>query len=172
MFQQLPTTGNKTNRFIRPVNDGDAIKGIFQGTPFIYQQHWTQTPFGRRSAVCTGTGCQYCAQGDRAKFRFRCNFLVVENGMWTAKIYEGGKSVYEALAEQGTDYDLSKTLLKISRKGSGMDTTYSVVIAPPNAQPTAETLKQVQAVTLLELDPTKEDTADASTDFAPADTGF
>lgn len=157
MFTPLQQTSVDSNRFIRPKADGDSIKGVFAGTPLLFKQHWTDTPAGKRSVMCKGVGCDLCAQGNKPKFRFRANFIVEEGAGYAAKIYEAGRQVYDALSEQGADYDLSKTLVKITRKGAGLDTTYSLVIAPPAAQPTADKMAVIAKVVLLDLNPENDE---------------
>ena len=147
MFKPLPQTGNGGNLYVSLKKDGDLVRGIFAGEPKTFRIHW----INGKGIDCLGEGCPHCAAGDKSKFRFTCNFIVEENGMYVAKLFESGKTVYDALAEQGADYDMSKTLVKITRKGTGMDTTYAVTIAPPDKQPTKEQLETIKAVQLVTI---------------------
>jgi len=157
MFYPLPTNGNAHSgkAFISLKNDGDSIKGVFRGEPHLFRQHWTNTPQGKRSVDCVGVECAVCKTGDKSKFKFRCNFVTLENGAYVAKIYEGGKTIYDSLADIAKEYGpdkMSGVLLKITRKGQGMDTSYSVVVAPPSAQPNSVELDAIAAVGLNGLE--------------------
>jgi hypothetical protein len=164
-------TGSKN--FLDLKKAGAIQRGVFAGEVFKFKQHWSQTQ--KKGTICPGfEKCETCAKvtdemSDEEKkkywpsFRFRVNFIINENGAYTAKIFEQGATVYDTIVPLGQDYDLRKHLFKITRHGSGKDTTYSIVPVP-NGQLDAEKLKQISEVTLQSLDG-KSDKKDA----APAD---
>lgn len=125
------------------------MKGVFKGEPYDFRQHWIQGE--QKSTVCPGVGCPLCAQGEKPSFRFRLNFIVSENGVYTAKILEQGWTVYEALKNlHESDYNLEEYVLKITRHGDGTNTSYSVVPLADGKLP-PEKLKLINEVPLLEL---------------------
>lgn len=103
------------------------------------------------------------------KWRFRVNFVVQENGAFVAKILEQGTMVFnqlKALEEDG--WDLSKNVIVISKKGSGMQTEYTVTPDPKGAM-TPAALDKIAAVQLHDLEPKEHaEAADAAdSDEAP-----
>jgi hypothetical protein len=125
---------------------GESVRGIFQGEPYEFKQHWVNN----KSVLCNNE-CELCKEGLKPSFRFRLNFLIKENASYTMKIFEQGWMVYEALkALHEGDYDLSKHLMKITRNGTGTDTTYSIVPVP-NGNLTTEQLETISKIPLLEL---------------------
>lgn len=138
---------------------GDSVRGVFRGELNEYRQHWVE---GIGGEPCPGAECEKCAQitpemtdEEKKKFKpsFRCrvNFVVNENGAYTAKIWEFGYTVYEMLKglhEGG--YELPLNLMKVTRNGTGKTTSYSV-LPVPNGLLTAEQLDAVGKVKLLDL---------------------
>ena len=128
-FKDLPQENNGGS-FVK-IGAGESVVGVFRGEPHDYRQHW----LGERSEIClggsSGDGCAHCANGIRATFRFRINFMVKEGSTYVAKIFEQGRRVYDQLRGLHEDYDLEQTVVKITRHGSGAkDTTYTVLPVP------------------------------------------
>jgi hypothetical protein len=144
-FKDLPH-GNMS--FLK-IDPGSSVKGIFRGDPYEFRIHWV----AGASTVCTGKDCPSCADSIRSSFRFRINFITNENSNFTAKVWEGGKKVYEMLkALHESEYNLEKHAMKISRSGSGTDTTYSVIpVANGTIKPDVE--KVLSAIELNKLSP-------------------
>jgi hypothetical protein len=138
--------GSQSNLFIR-LKDGDRIKGIFKGDPFIYRLHWV----GNRSIQCPGKEkCEHCAGGDKPKFRFKINFLTQEDSVWLAKIFEQGYGTFKDLKEMHeNDYDLEKTQVVVSRSGEKQETRYRIMPAKENLK--ADEFKKIAAVPLNSL---------------------
>lgn len=107
------------------LEDGKSVYGVFRGEIYEFRQHWVEG----KSSLCPGKAtCKNCQEGTKPSFRFRLNFITVENGAWTAKIFEQGWTVHEQLrAIHEGDYDLEKHQVKITRHGKGTDTTYSII---------------------------------------------
>jgi hypothetical protein len=114
-----------TKDFVR-LKDGEEVSGVCAGEVFKFKQHWN----GQRSEVCTQDNlCTHCAQGAKAQFRFRVNFIVKEGSGYLAKILEQGWNLLEELDFLNTESGghLEKHVIKISRKGKTMnDTKYRV----------------------------------------------
>lgn len=133
--------------FVRP--DGEKpLVGVLRGDLYDFFAHG----FGKQTLVCTGKSqCEACRAGDKGKFKFRVNFLVEHNGELSPRILELGRTVYDALRDlQDSGYDLESHLVSISKKGSGMNTEYTVVPVPRGELKAAE-LKKLESVKLLDL---------------------
>lgn len=148
-FEDIPSTGG-SNSFVK-LKAGESVRGVFRGDPTIYRTHWVEG----RSYVCHGDGCPMCEKGDKPKFRFRLNFVVNENGAYTAKIFEGSYKVYNLLKSlHGADYDLEKTVVRVERQGEKTNTVYTVLPLPgAKGILSEEAEKQISAVKLHELSP-------------------
>lgn len=138
--------GLSSKDFVR-LKDKESVQGVFRGNPFDFRQHW----IGAKSSPCQGGDCKYCKEGNKPSFRFRMNFLVNENNNWVAKIFEQGFTVYQTLsALNRDDYDLEKYVVKITRNGTGQNTTYSI-IPKPNGHITTETESKLALIKLHDL---------------------
>jgi len=160
-FSQVFEQGIGADVFIR-LADGQSIEGVLRGDPYEFWQHWVN----KIPSECKGKGCQLCAEGSKAIFRFRINMIVKgEDGNLIAKIFEQGKTIYQLLQDLSVSgYDLEVTKIKIARKGSTMsDTTYNV-LPVPNGVLNEYQLKAVQAVKLNDLKP-QEKTNEQTKDF-------
>lgn len=143
---------------------GESVRGVFRGDIEDFRQHWVNN----RSSICTGRDkCELCKAGEKSSFRFRVNFITQENGAYVAKTFEQGRAVYEALKALNADYPLESNLMKITRHGSGTDTTYGIVPAP-NGQLTKDQDKAVSAVKHNEMSTSQaEEVEEDVTEDAP-----
>lgn len=108
---------------------GDFVTGVFRGSLFVFYQHWAKGD--ERSTVCSGEGCELCAKKKSPSMKFRLNFVTKdESGQFVAKIFEQGFSVFNQLKTLNTDYPLEKSIVKITRMGSGTDTRYTIMPMP------------------------------------------
>jgi hypothetical protein len=148
-------SAGKSGGLFISLKDGDKVQGVFRGEPFVFGTHWK----AGKSQVCTGKPeCPGCAAGESPKMRFKLNMVLKQDGVWTAKIYEGGYSVYKQLKElHEGDYDLETTAVSISRKGTEMDTEYSVLPLPPSKNVTPADLASIAHVPLNKLKDETED---------------
>ncbi len=76
-------------------------------------------------------------------FRFQLNFIQREqdkdgNFKLTPKVFENGGPFYDKLQEFSSSYDVEKTWVKITRKGSGKDTRYDFMPLPDHKVTEAE----------------------------------
>lgn len=135
--KDLPESGSSKNYL--KLKDKESASGIFRGDLFEFFVQWE----GNRSHVV--------AEGDPdAKFRFRVNFVIKEGSVYVPKIFEQGSNVYRQLAELNEEYDLETTVVKLTRNGTGTDTTYSLM--PLLKQALAkETLAYLDSIDLLPL---------------------
>lgn len=137
--EELPVTGNGAKNFLK-LKDKESVQGIFRGDVHEFYVLWE----GQRSRVVPeGT--------PGAKFRFRINFVMKEGASYVPKIFEQGLTVYNQLAELHNEYELDKTVVKLTRNGTGTDTTYSTL--PLLKTPlTKETMKFLDSMELLPLE--------------------
>lgn len=162
----LGSSGSEDSKSFVKLKDKESVRGVFRGDVHKFRQHWV----GMKSEVCTGTAdCPGCKAQPNKKpaFRFRLNMVVKEGEGYVAKIFEGGWTTFEQLIEINKEIPLENHLVKISRSGTGMDTTYTV-IALPNGTVTPEQEAKLKQVTLLDLRPGVENKPEAaSPDQAP-----
>jgi hypothetical protein len=133
---KLRSFGNKQSTSsvdLLKVESGKDVRGVFAGDPVEWFVHW---PDGAdHSTICVGRkSCELCREGDKAKFRFRVNFIINENGAFTAKIFEGGAGVYKQLKElQDAGWDLEKNLMIIKKTGEKLTTRWTISPVPNGA---------------------------------------
>jgi hypothetical protein len=169
-IEQSQTSGKP---FLK-LKDKESVRGVFRGDPYDFRQHW----INQKSVLCTGaTTCTQCKEGLKSTFRFRLNFFVKDDqGGYSPKIFEQGWTVYSQLRDlHGADYDLEKTVVKITRSGSGTDTSYSVVPLP-NGLLTKEVNDKIAQIPLLDLkdhvDPSEKYEDPSSIPFTESDIPF
>jgi len=130
------------------LKDGESIQGVFRGSVYEFRQHWKDN----RGTLCTGSGCALCVE-KKPGFRFRLNFITPEGGQQVAKIFEQGWTVYEAMRALHTEYDLETTIVKITRYGTGTDTSYSI-LPVKNGTLSEEQQAKLAEIPLLKLEHT------------------
>lgn len=92
---------------------------------------------------------------DNVKWRFRVNAVVSEAGKKPeVKILEHGSQVYEQLFDLSKEYDLSSTVIVISRSGSGIGTRYKVM--PASQQPSGDAIAKLKEMPKREIHPDKD----------------
>jgi len=111
---ELPETGGSKN-FLK-LKDKESVQGIFRGDLYEFYILWEN---GKSTVVDENTS--------GAKFRFRVNFVMKEGSSYVPKIFEQGLTVYNQLRELHDEYGLDEIIVKITRNGTGTDTTYSVL---------------------------------------------
>lgn len=155
-FQKREVPEGKGGLFLK-FKDGESKVGVFKGEIYEFFQLWEN---GKSKVVNDDT--------PGAKSRFRLNFLTKEDGEMKPRIFEFGLTVYNMLAEISEDYDLEKTAVKITRRGTGTDTTY--IIIPSKDQPNANQLKIIDSIDLNILehkDQPKKETVNDDSDEVP-----
>lgn len=155
--------------FLKLKNDKDSAVGIFRGNPHDFRQHWIKNGQNNTSKECKGDGCEYCQQGIKSVFRFRINFVMYDSQQgYFSKVFEQGLTVYETLRglHQG-GYDLEKTLVKITRNGTGNNTTYLIMPVPNGVDLlTPQKLQMVAQVQLHDVSKIDEPTQSTSGEFS------
>ncbi len=122
------------------LKDGESAVGVFKGDVHSFRIKWEE---GRSVAI---------NEPDPGRHnRWKLNFLMKEGSSFVAKIFECGVMVYDQLAEINTEYDLTQTKVKISRRGSGKETSYSILPLLKEPIPPA-IMQQLESVKLNILD--------------------
>ncbi len=98
------------------LKDKESMSGIFYGELHEFYVLWEN---GKTREVSPDT--------PGAKFRFRANFVIKEGAAYVPKIFENSQTVYQQLAELHAEYNLETVVVKITRNGSKLDTTYSIL---------------------------------------------
>ncbi len=83
-----------------------------------------------------------------AKPRYKINLVVHENGELVSKIFEFGPRIYDVLATISVEMDITKTKIKISRKGQKKNTQWTIIPLGPVDE---KALKKIAAVELNKL---------------------
>ena len=121
-WEQLPENENKkkgSSIFIK-MKSGDSVTGVLVGEPKIFYCEWVNGKPSKSEIEFQGS-----------KRRFLSNFAVVENGTFVMKVFENSDNVYKKIAKLNAGgYELSETLLTITRDGERLDTEYSVLPSP------------------------------------------
>lgn len=154
--RQPPASQSGSTGLFLKINDGESKIGVLAGELHEFFQFWNKA---------TNKSELVAKDHPLAKARFRANFIVKEEGELRAKIFEFGMTVYDQLATLSEDYDLTKTALKISRRGLKTDTIW--MITPAKDQPTAAQLKAIQAVNLNILEHREATQKPAGAQIAP-----
>ena len=139
-FEHIET--NKTDsggggNFLK-LGDGENISGVLRGSIYRFYQAWPQG--GQKQIFEEPTA--------GAGLRFRVNFVTLD----TLKplVWEFGVTVNNQLAEYSEEMDLSKTKIKVSRRGTGKSNTTWTVI--PLGAVDAKALKQIEVIPLNVLE--------------------
>jgi len=144
----IPEGGGSKNYL--KLKDKESAMGIFRGDLHEFFVLWE----GQKSSVVPeGT--------PGSKFRFKVNFVIKDGASYVPKIFEQGLTVYKQLAELHAEYDLETTVIKITRNGTGTDTTYSLLPLLKQAL-SKEVLKHLGTIELHALEQ-----AQASQESAP-----
>jgi len=147
LFTPRPKGLGKEN-FLR-LNDQEEVTGLFRGDIYLFKRHWENN----RSSECPGASCSLCAtklKENYPAFRFRINFVAYQNGQWVPKIFEGGGETYDLLTCLDKKFDLTKTIIDITRRGVKQNTKYD--IHPRRDQSiTQEMESKLKAVQLVPL---------------------
>lgn len=117
------------------IGDGQSVTGVPRGDVFEFFQKWPQG--GQKEVFLVPTV--------GATPRYKINVVVHEDGKFIAKCFEFGSSVYAQFAEIADNFEIEKTKVKISRKGSGKSTEWFIL---PLGAVEPKALKAIEAVEL------------------------
>lgn len=145
---KFPERSESRSKHILKMKPEESITGIFRGDIYTFRQHWEN----KKAFPCLEINCPRCDAGQKSSFRFQLNFIFKENAVLVSKIFEQGWTVMEQLEELNKDYPLEMTLVKITRKGNGTDTTYTILPAKDFLVKPAQE-KEIAKVQLHVLEP-------------------
>lgn len=131
----------RKNSIFFQLADGESAVGVFQGESRALYIRWDD-----------GVASETNENDPLGKFRFRINFVLRET--MTPKIFDQSRVVYRQLAELNTEYNLSETWVRITRRGEGRDTTYRI-LPVKDWQLTPEERTQLSTLKHLSLTTTK-----------------
>lgn len=114
-FSKREVVQNESGLFLK-LKDGESVSGVFRGDIYEFHSKWT----GNRSQLTT-------PDDPEGRARFRLNFVTKEDKKLVAKIWEFPVAVYNQLADIHEEYSLEETKIKITRRGTGTDTTYMIL---------------------------------------------
>jgi hypothetical protein len=134
--REMPTSNGSNGTMFLKFKDGEAKTGVLRGDIYEFTQVWEN---GKSQVVEESH--------PDGKSRFRLNFVTQEDGKFVAKIFEFGLTVYNQLADIAEEYELDKTKIKISRRGTGMDTVWNILPLLKEPIP-PKLLKDLEAVPL------------------------
>lgn len=143
----IPEAGGSKN-FLK-LKDKESASGIFMGDLHYFYVLWEA---GKSREVPEGT--------PGAKFRFRVNFVMKEGSVYVPKLFEQGLTVYRDLAAINEEYPLETVVVKVTRNGTGTDTTYNLLplLKQTISKETSQYLKTVELLPLVsERAPTPEE---------------
>jgi hypothetical protein len=173
---ELPEWSNGIGKHIVKIEDGKNVVGNIRGNIVRFYQHW----INGRSAICKGReDCSFCQSDDekvrKATGKFRVNLVMREDptnakSPLIARVFEGGKRVYDQLLQLNKDMPIEKAWIRISRTGKGQQTQYILqFVAGENGlvKPTQE--KEILTVPLHDLrldEPEEDDQTDSNEEAA------
>ncbi len=135
-FQKRAPTGSSGNdgKMYLRLKPGEQVKLIVMGDEYCFRVKWV-----------AGKSISSDESDPEAKFRFKVNVILKENDAYVAKVWEQGSIVYNALMDLSADYPLDRTVLKVTRNGTGTDTTYSIIPLPGGVDDgTAKHIKSIK----------------------------
>ncbi len=141
------------------LKDGEAVNIIPRG-----EIHEFYSVFGVRGEVT--------AETPNAKLRFKMNVVVNEAGTLKAKILEFGMTIYEQLSEINKVCDVTKTKIRLSRKGSGKSDTMYMLLPVVNEPLSAKVMATIEAIPLHVLGSKKAEAKPAAFEDFPPDFGY
>lgn len=141
------------------VKDGESVNVILRGEIHEFRIKWEN-----------GKSIEIPESDSSRMNRFRLNAVIYENGAFVAKLWEFGLTVYNQLSDINDVYPLEKTKIRVSRKGTGTDTTY--MLLPMLNEPLSQgALKSIEAVKLNVLNAKpKQESKSLYDDYASPDT--
>lgn len=124
------------------LKDKETIAGVLRGEPYECYVLWENKV---KTEVPKGT--------PGAKFNFKINMIVKDGSSYAAKVLEGGAQIYKQLATLSKEWELDETVVIIGRDGTGLETEYTVMPAPPKQQVSKEAMEFIKTIELNDLAP-------------------
>lgn len=116
------------------LKSGESAQLVFRGEPYMFFQAYPDK-----------TEFKQWAEGRSTRFKLAC--VVKLDGEYVGKIFGGGNTVLKMLSACNDEYGMD-CVYKVSRNGSGKDTTYTVLF---QKKLTADDLANVNAVDVPKL---------------------
>lgn len=138
----VPEPESSSKTFLK-LKDGESLRGVFIGEMYIFYTKWVN-----------GKSIETESKDPEGKVRFRNNIALVDplTHELTVKIWEFPWSVFAIIREINFEYPLETIKVKITRTGTGVDTTYSVLpLVSPKDLLTKEKITAINSMPLLPL---------------------
>ncbi len=150
-------TGSGGGKFLK-IEIGHSATGVFRGETVSYWQRW---PRG---------GNKETSDEPKVGFeeRFKVNFIILEEGVFVAKILDMNLALYNQLADVNESYDAETIKCKISRQPAGKGSIY-LLLPLLKETLTPKMLKQIAAAELNTLSSAKEAPKNHAPQAASAD---
>lgn len=138
-FTKRESVSHGSENYLK-IKGGESINVIPRGEIYEYYVKWEN---GKSQVVAKDAG---------GKIRYRVNVIVKDGEKLLAKIWEFGTPVYEQLSSINEEYDVTKTKIKVTRHGEGLETTY--MLLPLLKEPISDAmLKTIGNIDLHILEP-------------------
>lgn len=124
------------------LKDGESINGVFRGEIHEHFIKWVNN-----KSVPVGH------EDPEGKVRFKVNFVTYRDNKFQALIWDFPQTVYNLMADINIEYPLETTKVKISRRGTGTDTEYSILpLLAEKVKLTQALINQIGSIALNVLD--------------------
>lgn len=139
---QVPT-GGEGGDFFKLVDGDNKLR--LASYPLERRTHFDRA--AKRSYQCEGKNCRYC--GPLGPYKNRYLFYVIDLKDKTQKLLEVGVSIVSQLRnlteseEYAHDSEVWPYYINIQKKGSGLDTEYTVIAARTNTELSEEEKKLI-----------------------------
>lgn len=127
------------------LNDRESVNCLFRGDFYKFRAHWENN----RTVECPGKEtCIICKNDPEAYPSFKCRMNLITDDL-VSKVWEVGGEVYDTLCVLDKEHDLSKTFVKITRRGLKTKTSYELDVIDQEV-PT-KIMEKINAIPLLPL---------------------
>lgn len=131
-FSEIRSNLEKSVEYIKLKNGESMVFRVAIDTEEIVSVYEHTEQFGGqwKTVTCLGKGvCPLCAAGKRASFK--AYIPVIDIGTNKLKIFKANKSTVKDMLGLADEYgDLTACDFKVTRSGSGLDTSYQFFIKP------------------------------------------
>lgn len=140
-FQKKADTGGGGDKYLK-LKDGESKKVILRGEPYEFHVKWD------------GSKYQPANEGEAgSSSRYKMNIVSWEEGRFKPRLWEFPQTICNKLADMMEEYPLDRTLLKITRQGTGSDTEYHLLpLAGEKDKLSSAALTQIGEVEMLIMD--------------------
>lgn len=124
-WDEIKDVEDSENLFFKFAEGDSRIRPL--GDPRKYDIHW----IGGERYVCSGEDCSHCANGDKPQTRYV--IWIIDRKTDSIKILESGITIFAGMKAVGEEFGVNPGGskegydFKVTRKGTGLDTKYTVM---------------------------------------------